>query len=110
MDPERPYRACIGLAVTRDNRFLVSASVDFTVRIWDLDQKVQIAVLKGHAVGVNDVAVSNDNLYIASVSTDKTVRLWNFQDSSICHVLKGHSDGVQCVLITGDSRFVISGS
>ena len=41
-----------GLAITSDNKFIVSCSYDKTVRVWNLQNKNQEAVLEGHAGGV----------------------------------------------------------
>ena len=75
------------VAVSRDNKYVVSGSKDNTIRIWNLLQKTQETVLKGHSSIVLSVTVTSDNKYIISSSgninysrynSDNTVRIWNF--------------------------------
>ena len=63
------------LAVTSDNKYVVSGSADKTIRIWNLSEKKQEAVLKGHLNEVNCVTVTSDNKYIVSGSNDKSIRV-----------------------------------
>ena len=46
------------VAVTKDNKYIISGSEDKTIRIWNILQKTQEAVLKGHVSCINSVAVT----------------------------------------------------
>ena len=63
------------LAVTSDNKYIISGSKDKTIRIWNLLQKRQVAVLDKHTDFVRSVVVTTDNKYIIFVSDDKTIRV-----------------------------------
>ena len=63
------------VAVTRDNKYIISGSEDKTIRIWNLLEKRQETVLQGHLNGVDSVAVTSDNKYIVSGSFDNTIRI-----------------------------------
>ena len=52
------------------------------MRIWNLQDKTQEAVLQGHTDSVISVAITSDNKYIVSGGNDKTVRIWNLQDKT----------------------------
>ena len=52
------------------------------MRIWNLQDKTQEAVLQGHTDSVRSVAITSDNKYIVSGGNDKTVRIWNLQDKT----------------------------
>ncbi|MBZ0292216.1 MAG: WD40 repeat domain-containing protein [Anaerolineae bacterium] len=97
-----------GLAISHDGRYIVSASADTTIRIWDLKQPGQYHILKGHQDAVNSLALSADDHWLASAGADHTVRLWNFQTSVVRYVLTGHSDEVTSVAFSGAD--LISGS
>ncbi|MBQ2097815.1 MAG: PD40 domain-containing protein, partial [Bacteroidales bacterium] len=61
-----------------DGRYIVSASVDRTVRIWDAKTGQQVGnPLEGHTAYVNSASFSPDGRYIVSASYDKTVRIWD---------------------------------
>ena len=100
-----------------DSKFIISGSGDpfdddseNTIRIWNLLEKRQEAVLEGHTSAVQTVAVISDNKYIISGSRDKTIRIWNLLEKRQEAVLQGHLERVNSVVVTSDSKYIISGS
>jgi WD40 repeat protein len=72
-----PVRA---VAISADNRWLVTGSWDKTARLWDLSAKDPAAnpvMLRGHNGSVKAVAISADNRWLVTGSWDKTARLWD---------------------------------
>ena len=65
------------VAFSRDGRYLVSGSMDSTVRLWDAETGKHIKTLIGHTHGVYSVAFSTDDYHLASGGGDYTARLWN---------------------------------
>lgn len=63
------------LALSPDERRLVSSSVDGTVRLWDLASG-ESRILRGHTDPVSAVAFSADGKQIVSASADGTMRVW----------------------------------
>ena len=63
------------VAITSDNKYIISGSSDKTIRIWNLLEKRQEAVLEGHTNSVTSIAITSDNKYIISGSEDKTIRI-----------------------------------
>jgi WD40 repeat protein len=59
----------------RDGRFIISGSSETTVRILNLLNKNQEAVLRGHRGTVYSLCLSGDGRFIASGSYDKTLRI-----------------------------------
>ena len=66
------------VAVTSDYKYIISGSLDSTIRIWNFLEKKQKSVLKGHLDGIKTLAVTSDNKYIISCSFDRTIRIWSF--------------------------------
>ena len=100
----------IALTLTNDNKYVVSASSDYTVRIWNLLQKTQENILLGHLDEVTAVVMTSDNKSIISGSRDKTIRIWNFLEKTQESVLEGHTCSVLTVAVTSDNKYIISGA
>ena len=85
--------------MTSDNKYIVSGSIDNTIRTWSLLLKRQDTVLQGHTLGVVTLAVTSDNKYIVSGSLDKSIRIWNLLEKIQETVLKGHTSSIKCVTV-----------
>ena len=55
-----------------------SASMDYTIKIWDLNTNKSIYTLKEHSGSVNSVIQLQDGR-IASASFDKSIRIWDLK-------------------------------
>jgi len=56
----------VAVAVTMDSRFALSASVDTTIKVWDLERGVELLTLRGHTGPVRAVAVMHKSKRIIS--------------------------------------------
>ncbi|BAZ49856.1 WD-40 repeat-containing protein [Nostoc sp. NIES-4103] len=99
-----------GVAFSPDGKTIASASLDNTVKLWNVATGEEIAILKGHSDEVRDVAFSPDGKTIASASLDKTVKLWNAATGKEINTLKGHSDSVYSVAFSPDGKMIASAS
>src|SRR5262249_8653828 len=118
------------VAFSPDGKRALSASADFTARMWNVDTGQVIHVLRGHSDLVWDVRFSPDGKLAATGAgwqldltrtsngvprfkmgtKDCTIRLWDVQTGEPRGVLRGHSEMVKSVIFTPDSRFILSGS
>ena len=71
------------LAVSNDNKFLLTGNSDFNTRVWDLSTKTLLGELKGHMDLVRSFTFSPDDKYIASCSYDGNVILWGPEQNAI---------------------------
>ncbi|KAG1671543.1 hypothetical protein FOA52_011265 [Chlamydomonas sp. UWO 241] len=71
-----------GVAFSPDCTRLATACFDGCAALWDVASSmgvhpVQLALLKGHDLGVTSVAFSPDGAFLATGSADNTARLWD---------------------------------
>jgi WD40 repeat protein len=71
----------LALCYTPDGKFLVSAGVDQTVRVWDVESGRAVRSLDNHAGPVRALALrpgqpGDAPPMVASAGSDRTVRLW----------------------------------
>ncbi|GAA6054594.1 hypothetical protein JCM3770_000069 [Rhodotorula araucariae] len=85
---------------------VVSASLDNTVRVWNVESGQCVRQQFGHLEGVWSVDV--DKLRIVSGSHDRTIKIWDRDSGKNLHTIVGHKAAVTSVLLTDQS--VISGS
>lgn len=99
---------------------LASIASDMTVRVWNVDNGVCVAVLRGHTRGISDVSWAPDSLHLASASDDTLIHLWVLPmtvasteaplELEPSKTLRGHSNYVFCVEFGPTGGTLASGS
>src|SRR5206468_878031 len=64
------------VAFSPDGRFLATASLDRSIRLWDAESGEQIQALTALASGQRSLAFSPDGKWLASAGTEDSVKLW----------------------------------
>lgn len=72
---------------------MVSASLDDTVKVWDLSRGQLVGQLRGHQASVK--CLQMDNNIVATGSTDATARLWDLSRNSVDDDLDSEDKCVQ---------------
>lgn len=104
------YRWVSSVIISRDGRYIITASFDKDIRVWEMLTGECIRILKGHSRAVKSVCISSNNQYVISSLNDKTIQVWDFKSGMCKMVIEGHINQIQSVTIYHDNRFIISGS
>jgi WD40 repeat protein len=97
-----------GVAFSPDGKYVASACLSGTLKVWDTTNGQVICTLKGHTESVNTVTFSPDGKRIASASDDQTVRIWDAMTGQEALTLKDHTGAVYSVAFSPDGRRIAS--
>ncbi|MCP2241693.1 toll/interleukin-1 receptor domain-containing protein [Lentzea aerocolonigenes] len=92
---------------------LASGSSDDTVRLWNLAQNTQYAVLSGASLGVHATAFSPDGVTLAVGDGASTIGLWDVTDPTrprTSPALRGQTSTIAGLSFSADSRVLASAS
>lgn len=96
------------LAFTPDSHSLISASHDFSVRLWDLRTGREVRTLGKHTREVLTLAMCPDGRCVLSGSADKTLKLWEVPSGRLLHTFVGHTSAIHNAVFTADGKQIIS--
>lgn len=111
--PADPEASNDSVAATNQvNDFIVTGSLDDTVKVWDLkDNRLELRQkLMGHSLGVVSVAVSSDGNTIASSSLDSGLCIWKTETGQLLNQTALGPVDLWTVAFSPCDKFVISGS
>ncbi len=91
-----------------DGSKIVTASMDKTARVWDLQGKL-LTTISDDSDGVNSANFSPDGSKIVTASGDKTARVWDLQGKLLA-TISGHSDGVNSANFSPDGSKIVTAS
>jgi hypothetical protein len=97
------------LSFSACGQWLVTASSDFSARIWSLPELQLHAVLRGHEDDVEMAVFHPDAPRVATASRDRSVRIFDL-DGRLLHRLSGHSADVIAVAWGAGESEVLSTS
>jgi len=96
------------LAFSPDGTFLVSASEDAALKLWDPNTGAEIRTLRGHSNIVTAMAINAESTQIASASLDHTLRVWNAATGEQLTAFRGPAPAVYLLKITPDSNSLVT--
>ncbi|BBL70577.1 hypothetical protein MoryE10_11830 [Methylogaea oryzae] len=88
---------------------LVSASSDYTARIWELPTLRLLAVLSGHQDDVDMAAFSNDKKFVATCALDRAIRIFHLNGTCL-RTLRGHTGNIISLLWSANDDYLFSSS
>ncbi|EOY26708.1 Coatomer subunit beta'-2 isoform 1 [Theobroma cacao] len=83
----------------KDLNTFASASLDCTIKIWNMDSASPNFTLDAHAKGINCIEffVAANKPYLISGSDDYTAKVWDYETKSCVQTLEGHTHNVTAI-------------
>ncbi len=91
-------------------RYVVSASIDRTARIWDAQTGETVRILTGHSAGIRWASYSPDGRHIVTASEDNTARIWDAQSGQMLLVLRGHTAELRSAAYSPNGQLIVTAS
>jgi WD40 repeat protein len=105
------------VAFARDGKWVMSGSLDRTLRLWELATGRCIRTFEGHTAEVLSIALSADERWALSGSSEGSItgsegpiRLWDVATGHCVRTFKGHESTVDAVALSPDRLWAVSGS
>lgn len=96
----------------KDNNQFASASLDRTIKVWQLGSNAPNFTLEGHEKGVNcvDYFHGGEKPYLISGADDRLVKIWDYQNKTCVQTLEGHAQNISCVGFHPELPIILTGS
>ena len=94
-------------AFSPDGKYVVTSSVDATIKLWEAATGQQVRTFNGHTSEVFSVAFSPDGKFILSGSADTTAKLWDVATGQEIFTLHGQSGEVWSAAFSPDGRYIL---
>ena len=91
---------CLGF----ESHFLLSGSLDTTVRVWDLKSLTVQHTLISHTKKITSVIGSNGK--VVSASDDRTIKIWLIKDGSLLFTINNLIGSI--INLIGFGKYLIS--
>jgi WD40 repeat protein len=90
------------IVVSPDEKFALTGSADWTLRLWDLESWRVVRSFEGHSGTVHAAAFTPDGRRIVSASEDRTLRMWDVETGQCLSILRGHHEAVRGIAVASN--------
>jgi cytochrome c len=95
--------------VSPDGSQVLTASFDFTARLFDFVEQRELAVLDDHDTPVNVAIFHPDGVHGVTATDDGTIHIWNLGSETKIRQLTAHKTKVTSLSFSADGKTLVSG-
>ena len=100
------------IAFTPNSKYLIASSDDASLRVWDVERRVQLQELFPHNTYIKDIAISPDGTRLVSVSWDRQVIIYSVGEDGFLvqlETITGFIAVIDQVVFLADSKRIVFG-
>jgi WD40 repeat protein len=98
-------------SISRDEKFLATASYDYTVKLWDFRSGKELRTFRGHKDYVSSVKFSPNGKLIASGDITGTIMIWDIESGNLIRKLTPHhTREVTSIEFSADNNRIVTTS
>ena len=98
------------LAVNHSNTLLFSGSMDKSLRVWQLSDRVCIRTIQNAEFSIYSLQVTSNDAYLYAAGGDGVVWQYSLREHyRLASTLKGHSNEIFCLCLTNQDSMIYSG-
>lgn len=94
----------------KDPNMFATASLDGTVKLWNIGASNSNMTLKDHASGVNTIDFHKTANLLISGSDDHTIKLWDYQERKCMFTFNEHTESVTTIRFHPELPYFFSAS
>ncbi|EGR46594.1 WD40 repeat-like protein, partial [Trichoderma reesei QM6a] len=98
------------VAFSHDSKLVSFGYKDGSVRVWDLEDGIELQLHTGHIEPVNWVAFSKDSRFLATASNDWTVKLWTTTTAKQDLPVKHYGLEEKIIALSDDGKLTATGN
>jgi len=103
---DAPTHKVLDVDVTADGKLAAVARWDGTARLYDLENRIEAAVLSGHRGNVNSVAFSENGARLYSAAHDGQILEWDVEKGEMIRPTYRHGWGINSIVKLDDDRIL----
>lgn len=106
-----PHSAEVSFAAfNQDNSLILSASSDYTLKLWSATTKELLHTFTGHDGIVHSAVFNYNGTQIVSASDDGTIKLWSVATKQLLYTFNDHDEIVNSVAFNYNGTQIVSAS
>jgi WD40 repeat protein len=98
------------VALSADGKLAALGSYDSTVSLWDVHEKKELKLVKGHLGPVTAVAFTPDARTVVAAGMDNTIRMWDVQENEQIRCWSAHRGAITDLSVSRDGLMLVSAS